>query len=93
MLAIARILRTKASLILLDEPTEGLAPLFVQSIESILQGVKKDGITMLLVEQNTRFAETVGETHYIISNGEIVYTGNHERFIVDEEVKKRYLGV
>lgn len=93
MLAIARILRTKASLILLDEPTEGLAPLFVQSIESILQGVKKDGITMLLVEQNTRFAERVGERHYIISNGEIVYMGNHERFIVDEEVKKRYLGV
>ncbi|MGZ3591670.1 MAG: ABC transporter ATP-binding protein [Thermodesulfobacteriota bacterium] len=93
MLSIARILRTKASLILLDEPTEGLAPLFVQSIESILQGVKKDGITMLLVEQNTRFAERVGERHYIISNGEIVYMGNHERFIVDEEVKKRYLGV
>jgi branched-chain amino acid transport system ATP-binding protein len=93
MLAIARILRTKASLILLDEPTEGLAPLFVQSIESILQGVKKDGITMLLVEQNTRFAERVGERHYIISNGEIVYMGNHERFILDEEVKKRYLGV
>lgn len=93
MLAIARILRTRASLILLDEPTEGLAPLFVQSIESILQGVKKDGITMLLVEQNTRFAERVGERHYIISNGEIVYMGNHERFIVDEEVKKRYLGV
>lgn len=93
MLAIARILRTKASLILLDEPTEGLAPLFVKSIESILQGVKKDGITMLLVEQNTRFAERVGERHYIISNGEIVYMGNHERFIVDEEVKKRYLGV
>lgn len=93
MLAIARILRTRASLILLDEPTEGLAPLFVRGIESILQEIKKNGITMLLVEQNTRFAERVGERHYIISNGEIVYTGNQERFITDEAIKKRYLGV
>jgi len=93
MLAIARILRTKASLILLDEPTEGLAPLFVRGIESILQGIKKNGITMLLVEQNTRFAERVGERHYILSNGEIVYTGDQQRFIMDEAVKERYLGV
>lgn len=93
MLAIARILRTEASLILLDEPTEGLAPLFVRGIESILQEIKKNGITMLLVEQNTRFAERVGERHYIISNGEIVYTGSHEEFVMDEGVKQRYLGV
>ncbi len=93
MLAIARILRTNASIILLDEPTEGLAPLFVRAIESILQGVKKDGITMLLVEQNTRFAERLGERHYIISNGEIVYTGSHEEFIMDTDIKQRYLGV
>jgi len=93
MLAIARILRAEASLILLDEPTEGLAPLFVRGIESILQEIKKNGITMFLVEQNTRFAERMGERHYIISNGEIVYTGNQERFITDEAIKKRYLGV
>ncbi len=93
MLAIARILRTRASLILLDEPTEGLAPLFVRGIESILQGIKKNGITLLLVEQNTRFAERVGEKHYIISNGEIVYAGSQGEFIMDEAVKKRYLGV
>ncbi len=93
MLAIARILRTNALLILLDEPTEGLAPFFVRGIESILQGIKKDGITMLLVEQNTRFAERVGERHYIISNGEIVYTGSREEFALNEEVKQRYLGV
>ncbi len=93
MLAIARILRINASIILLDEPTEGLAPLFVRGIESILQGIKKDGITMLLVEQNTRFAERLGERHYIISNGEIVYTGSHEEFITDADIKQRYLGV
>jgi len=93
MLAIARILRTKASLILLDEPTEGLAPSLVRNIETILNGIKGDGITLLLVEQNTRFAERVGERHYIISNGEIVYIGSREEFVVDEEVKQRYLGV
>jgi len=93
MLAIARILRTKASLILLDEPTEGLAPSLVRNIETILNGIKEDGITLLLVEQNTRFAERVGERHYIISNGEIVYIGSREEFVKDEEVKQRYLGV
>lgn len=93
MLAIARILRTKASLILLDEPTEGLAPLLVKSTETILNGIKKDGITLLLVEQNTRFAQKVGEKHHVISNGEIVYVGSNEEFMMDEEIKKRYLGV
>lgn len=93
MLAIARILRTKASLILLDEPTEGLAPSLVRNIETILNGIKEDGITLLLVEQNTRFAERVGERHYIISNGEIVYIGSRKEFVMDEEVKQRYLGV
>jgi len=93
MLAIARILRTRASLILLDEPTEGLAPSLVRNIETILNGIKEDGITLLLVEQNTRFAERVGVKHYIISNGEIVYIGSREEFVKDEEVKQRYLGV
>ncbi len=93
MLAIARILRTKASLILLDEPTEGLAPSLVRNIETILNGIKEDGITLLLVEQNTRFAEKVGERHYIISNGEIVYIGSREEFVKDQEVKQKYLGV
>jgi branched-chain amino acid transport system ATP-binding protein len=93
MLAIARILRTKASLILLDEPTEGLAPMLVQSIETILRGIKNEGITLLLVEQNTRFAQAVGERHYVISNGEIVYVGSRQEFILNDEVKKRYLGI
>ena len=93
MLAIARILRTKASLILLDEPTEGLAPMLVQSIETILRGIKNEGITLLLVEQNTRFAQAVGERHYVISNGEIVYMGSRQEFVQNDEVKKRYLGI
>ncbi len=93
MLAIARVLRTKTSLILLDEPTEGLAPMLIRDIERILLGIKKERITLLLVEQNTRFAQRVAERHYILSNGEIVYTGTNEQFTGDERVQKRYLGV
>lgn len=93
MLAIARILRAKTSFILLDEPTEGLAPMLVKSIEVILNGIKKERMTLLLVEQNIRFAQKVAMRHYIISNGEIVYMGANEEFIGDAEIKKRYLGV
>ena len=93
MLAIARILRTKTSLILLDEPTEGLAPLLVREIERILNGIKEERITLLLVEQNTRFAQKVAERHYILANGEIVYTGTNEEFSTNKKVQKRYLGV
>ncbi len=93
MLAIARALRTKASLILMDEPTEGLAPLLIRSIETILRGIKDEGITLLLVEQNIRFAQAVGERHYILVNGEIVYMGGSKEFLRNEEIKKKYLGV
>lgn len=93
MLAIARILRTQNLLILLDEPTQGLAPMLVQSIENILRGIKHHRITLLLVEQNIRFAQVIGERHYIISNGEIVYIGTSQEFIQNDVIKKRYLGV
>jgi branched-chain amino acid transport system ATP-binding protein len=93
MLAIARILRTKVFLILLDEPTEGLAPMLVRSIEGILKEIKKERMTLLLVEQNTRFAQKVADRHYIISNGEIVYMGTNEEFTGNEEIQKKFLGV
>ncbi len=93
MLAIARVLRSKTSLILLDEPTEGLAPMLIKAIETILNGIKQERITLLLVEQNTRFAQKVANRHYILSNGEIVYTGSNEEFMADEKVQKRFLGV
>jgi len=93
MLAIARVLRTPTSFILLDEPTEGLAPMLVKGIEAILNGIKKERMTLLLVEQNTRFAQKVANRHYILSQGEIVYTGTNEEFMADERVQKRYLGV
>jgi branched-chain amino acid transport system ATP-binding protein len=72
MLAIARILRTGAPLLLLDEPTEGLAPVIVQQIGGTIRKLKDEGLTVLLVEQNFRFAQTVADRHYVMENGCIV---------------------
>jgi branched-chain amino acid transport system ATP-binding protein len=72
MLAIARILRTGANLLLLDEPTEGLAPVIVQQIGRTIAQLKQRGFTILLVEQNFRFAQTVADRHYIVEHGRIV---------------------
>jgi branched-chain amino acid transport system ATP-binding protein len=72
MLAIARILRTGARLLLLDEPTEGLAPVIVQQIRATVRRLKSEGFTILLVEQNFRFASTVADRHYIMEHGRVV---------------------
>ena len=72
MLAIARILRTGAKLLLLDEPTEGLAPVVVQQIGRTIREIKARGFTVLLVEQNFRFAETVADRHYVMENGRVI---------------------
>ena len=72
MLAIGRILRTGARLLLLDEPTEGLAPVIVQQIGRTLARLKAQGFTILLVEQNFRFAQTVADRHYIVEHGRVV---------------------
>jgi branched-chain amino acid transport system ATP-binding protein len=72
MLAIGRILRTGARLLLLDEPTEGLAPVIVQQIGSTIKRLKREGFTILLVEQNFRFASTVADRHYVIERGRVV---------------------
>jgi branched-chain amino acid transport system ATP-binding protein len=72
MLAIGRILRTGADLLLLDEPTEGLAPVIVQQIGRTIGALKKRGFTILLVEQNFRFAATVADRHYVMERGQIV---------------------
>jgi branched-chain amino acid transport system ATP-binding protein len=93
MLAIARILTMKLRLMLLDEPTEGLAPLLVREIGNILREIRKTGITILLVEQNTRFATGVSDKHCILYNGQIVYEGSNEEFKANQDVQKRYLGV
>lgn len=72
MLAIGRILRTGAKMLLLDEPTEGLAPVIVQQIGRTISRLKADGFTILLVEQNFRFASRVADRHYVMERGRIV---------------------
>jgi branched-chain amino acid transport system ATP-binding protein len=72
MLAIGRILRTGAKMLLLDEPTEGLAPVIVQQIGRTIARLKSEGFTILLVEQNFRFAATVADRHYVMENGKVV---------------------
>ena len=93
MLAIARILRMKSELILLDEPTEGLAPLLVKAIGDIIAQIKREGITTLLVEQNSRFVAKVADRHYVICHGKLVYEGSNEDFANQEEMKREYLGI
>ena len=72
MLAIGRILRTGATLLLLDEPTEGLAPVIIQQIGDVIRALKEKGFTVLLVEQNFRFASMIADRHYIVENGRVV---------------------
>ena len=72
MLAIGRILRTGANLLLLDEPTEGLAPVIVQQIGEVIRTLKSKGFTILLVEQNFRFAATIADRHYVVEHGRVV---------------------
>jgi branched-chain amino acid transport system ATP-binding protein len=93
MLAIARVLRMKSQLILMDEPTEGLAPLLVKAIEEILKQIKREGMTTLLVEQNSRFVTSVADRHYVLCHGRIVYEGSNEDFSKQEDVKREYLGI
>jgi branched-chain amino acid transport system ATP-binding protein len=93
MLAIARVLTMDIKLMMLDEPTEGLAPFLVLEIGKILQEIKKSRVVVLLVEQNTRFAMKVADKHHILSEGKIAYQGDNDEFGVDKEIQTRYLGV
>jgi branched-chain amino acid transport system ATP-binding protein len=72
MLAIARILRTGAKFLLLDEPTEGLAPVIIEQIGRTIARLKREGFTIILVEQNFRFAQTVADRHYLVEQGRVV---------------------
>jgi branched-chain amino acid transport system ATP-binding protein len=93
MLAIARILRTGAELLLLDEPTEGLAPVIVQHIGEIIRALKAKGFTVLLVEQNFHFASTVADRHYVVEHGRVIDLIENERLAENKEKLERYLGV
>jgi len=93
MLAIARILRTGARLLLLDEPTEGLAPVIVQQIGRTIARLKREGFTILLVEQNFRFAQTVADRHYIVENGRVVDMVPNDRLEANMDRIQEFLGV
>ena len=93
MLAIGRILRTGANLLLLDEPTEGLAPVIVQQIGRVIETLKAKGFTILLVEQNFRFASTVADRHYIVEYGRVVDMIRNTELARNLDKVHEYLGV
>ena len=93
MLALARVLRTGATLLLLDEPSEGLAPVIVQQIRDILLRVKEQGTTVLLVEQNVKFASTVADRHYVMAEGSVAATLGNEEFTERQDEMLTYLGI
>jgi branched-chain amino acid transport system ATP-binding protein len=93
MLAIGRILRTGARLLLLDEPTEGLAPVIVKHIGRIIARLKQQGFTILLVEQNFRFAQTVADRHYVVEHGRVVDMVPNDRLESNMDRIHEYLGV
>ncbi len=93
MLAIGRALMTNPRLILMDEPSEGLAPLVVKEVGTIIYQLKRKGFSILLVEQNLPMALKVADYLYILSNGKIVYESTPDRLRSNDEVKAKYIGV
>ena len=93
MLAIARVLRTGVRLLLLDEPTEGLAPVIVQRIGELLRTLKAQGMTILLVEQNFRFASTLADRHYLMEDGRVVAEIRREEMAGKMDLLHETLGV
>ncbi|MGO4739700.1 ABC transporter ATP-binding protein [Bosea sp. 2KB_26] len=93
MLAIGRILRTGANLLLLDEPTEGLAPVIIDQIGRTIAKLKREGFTIILVEQNLRFAATVADRHYVVEQGKVVDMIPNEALERNIDKLHGYLGV
>jgi branched-chain amino acid transport system ATP-binding protein len=93
MLAIARILRTGAKFLMLDEPTEGLAPVIVQHIGEIIRNLKTRGFTILLVEQNFHFAATVADRHYVVEHGHVIDQIDNSQIAANKAKLEGYLGV
>ena len=93
MLAIGRALMSNPDLLLMDEPTEGLAPLLVREVGRVIAELKRSGLSILLVEQNLALALSVADRVHVLSRGQIVHTGTPAELMGNEEVKARYLGV
>ncbi|MFE4810510.1 ABC transporter ATP-binding protein [Peribacillus simplex] len=92
MLAMGRALMAKPRLLLLDEPSMGLAPLLVKQIFNIIEEINKTGTTILLVEQNANLALSIADRAYVVETGRIVLSGNSEELTASEEIKNAYLG-
>jgi len=92
MLAMGRALMTKPKLLLLDEPSMGLAPIFIKEIFHIIQDIQKQGTTILLIEQNANVALQIANRGYVLETGNIVLTGTGEELLASDEVQKAYLG-
>ncbi|MEI7057756.1 ABC transporter ATP-binding protein [Nocardioides sp. CCNWLW239] len=93
MLAVARVLRTGARLLLLDEPSEGLAPVIVAQIGDIVRTAKQSGIGVLLIEQNVRFAATVADRHYLLAQGRLVESLDNDEFVERQDELLEHLGI
>jgi branched-chain amino acid transport system ATP-binding protein len=93
MLAIARALTTNPSLLIMDEPSEGLAPILIESVGDQLRQLKGASLSMLLVEQNYSLAIKLADLTYVLENGEVVFRGEAGELEENEDVKRRYLGV
>ena len=93
MLAIARALLNDPKLLILDEPTEGLAPVIVDELVKILRKVKDDGLPVLLVEQNLMVCDKLADRHYVLEQGRVVYEGSAQAFRADPTIKNRYLAL
>jgi branched-chain amino acid transport system ATP-binding protein len=93
MLALARVLRMGARMLLCDEPTEGLAPILVQQVGDILRQAKEHGVTVLLVEQNLHFATTVADRHYLLAEGRIAEELDNSQVVQREKELLEYLGM
>jgi len=93
MLAIGRSLMTNPTLLLMDEPTEGLSPLFVQTVGRVIHTLQEGGLSILLVEQNLRFALRHTDFVHILSRGQIVHSSSPEALETNQEVRQRFLGV
>lgn len=92
MLAMGRAMMARPKLLLLDEPSMGLAPLFIKEIFRIIQQIKKEGTTVLLIEQNARTALSIADRGYVLETGRITMTGTGKDLLNDPQVKKAYLG-
>lgn len=93
MLAIGRALMNNPEFLLMDEPSEGLAPLMIAQVGDVLRELKQQGLSMLLVEQNLRLALKLADRVYVLSKGRVVFDGSPQELAAAEQIQHRYLGV